>query len=89
MFEYVRNKSKCVCRIIYNMSDLPVGHRLVSDSLTCQVCGSQTKSVGHRISLIIKNVIRATSLFVFVYFVLAFGCAISATCDWPEVWGLK
>ena len=44
------------------MSDLPVGHRLVSDSLTCQVCGSQTKSVGHRISLIIKNVISISSL---------------------------
>ena len=89
MFEYVRDNSKCGCRIIYNMSDLPVGHRLVSDSLTCEVCGSQARSVGHRIFHIIQDLIGATSLFVFVYFVLAFGCAISATCDWPQVWGLK
>jgi hypothetical protein len=89
MFEYVRNKSKCGCRIIYNMLGRSVSHRSGCHRLTCQVCGSQTKSVGHRIFHIIQDLIGATSIFVFVYFVLAFGCAISATCDWPRVWGLK
>jgi hypothetical protein len=89
MYQYVRERVTQVMRIIYRLSGLPVVHRLACDKLVSQVCGSQARFVAHRISLIIKDVIALVCLVLFIYFILAFGCAMSATCEWPEVWGLK
>jgi hypothetical protein len=89
MFEEVRNNSESKRRIIYRLLGLPVVHRLACHKLVSQVCGSQARFVAHRISLIIKDVIALVCLVLFIYFILVFGCAMSATCQWPEVWGLK
>ena len=77
MFEYVRVKCASWSRIIYRVLGLSVNVRSVCHRLVCHACES------------LKDLIGLISLIISSYLFLAFGCAMSTTCEWPSVWGLK